>query len=504
MSQYTHKHRHAVVLPAFLCVLAVQVSLLGNELKATSLHAAEAATQYGSVQILPEGKLAIAPGDVPTLEQGNVLVYGPLAVRLRTAQAELTAFHGGYFVSAQGTATTIAAISTPVLVQVSGQSLLVPANMQIRLPSDVSDLTIASFVSSLQPVPRDFSQRRAIVIAQAIDAPEAKFDLPAESTHGWLHTGLQWMQLPAARDRAVAEANAQKRAVLVQRAENITPAELSDLITTIQAESDNSTEERLLELLLRTASRPTLGSQVLRALPHEDIRQLSYVHPLLRPSAWVVDASQTVPLAILMQFALQDLGQESAGEIVIEAFGANVVQLDPEDQSEVLTAMQPFVHTAREQGLSERLRWYAEALKSIDRGVLTPQAQTILESLRNWEQQIVPAAASSSSAAKSVVSSKSSATSQAITPFDSVAAEEQLKDQLQEAGALFTTKTSIVARDAQHVQVQGLLFAQGSGHHTYTFTYDSVSKEVKDITQDSTLMPYPMPLNDFTRWARGE
>jgi hypothetical protein len=503
MSQHTHKHRHAVVLPAFLCVLALQVSLLGSELRATSLHAAEAATQYGSVQILPEGKIAIAPGDVPSLEQGNVLVYGSLAVRLKVDQAVLTAFHGGYFVSAQGTATTIAAISTPVLVQVGGQSLFVPEHMQIRLPSDLSDLTVASFVSALQPVPRDFSQRRALVITQAIDTPEAKSNLQTETAQSRFGTGLAWMQLPAARERAAAETEAKKRIELIQRAENITPAELFNLITEIQAEPDGSTEERLLELLLRTASRPTLGSLVLQALSQDDIRLLGYVHPLLRPSAWV-PGTDTVPLPVLMQFSLQDLAQDSAGQAVVEAFAASVVQLDPEDQSQVLTAMQPFVHTAREQGLSERLRWYANAFEPIDSTLLTPQAGTILESLRNWEQLIVPAVAKSTSSASSSVISKSSSSVQVSTPFDSVAAEEQLKDQLQEAGALFTTKTSIVARDAAHVQVQGLLFAQGSGHHAYTFTYDSVSKEVKDITQDGTLMPYPMLLSDFTRWARGE
>lgn len=493
----THKHRHAVVLPVFLCLVLTQAGMIRSEVRADLTAQVATAAVSDAVRLVPEGRAVIRDGVRPLIEQGTVLVYGSRVVRAHVGIAELLTVHGGYFVSRQGTSVTVAAIVSPVLVRLPGQVLVVPAGSQLRLRGD-SGIGAETLGQSLQPVPHEFLERRRLVITQALAASDSQMQSITDPS--WRETSaMSFLQLPAARERVQADLQERERMDWLRSVESITPDQLGVVLQDHTLLPDESAR---IEVLRRTAHRPTLGSLVLQTVP-EDVQWLAYVHPELQKSAWLAYqdvAAPAIPMPVLLQFPVTDTDEKPAGEAIVRVFGRAVLSLDPEDQSRVLMAMEPFVTQARAHGLSERLSWYAEALAPIDSAAVSPSAQSVLAALKDWDAPVLPPEP------VDPVVQHSSVASTAVVPtsFNAVEAETALRNLLQEAGAIFTTQTTLQARAPEQIVVQGIVFARGQNHNVYTLRYDSTTQMIYDIVQDGTALPYPMPLPAFAAWARGE
>jgi len=94
-------------------------------------------------------------------------------------------------------------------------------------------------------------------------------------------------------------------------------------------------------------------------------------------------------------------------------------------------------------------------------------------------------------------------TAEPAEPFDATELETRTKRILLTTGALFTTQTTVHAESARHVTVKGLLFVSADGEHIYDFIFDPEKNEVRDMYRERELLPYPLSLEAFGKWARG-
>ena len=71
---------------------------------------------------------------------------------------------------------------------------------------------------------------------------------------------------------------------------------------------------------------------------------------------------------------------------------------------------------------------------------------------------------------------------------------------LTEAGGTFSVDASLTPYSDHSVRVLGMLF----GARIFEFTYDTASAEVSSISEDGKSLPFPMPLEKFSAWAKTE
>ena len=139
MHKNSCKHRHFLVAPIALFLTALVAAELAVQQSAplqaflTIANSSPAISVQTGLQLVPEsdGRIATTT-EIPELLYGSTYVMSEGISHMDVGSMRLMSFHGTYFVSHYDGVVSIAAISSPVLVQQGNQRVLIPVRYQWR------------------------------------------------------------------------------------------------------------------------------------------------------------------------------------------------------------------------------------------------------------------------------------------------------------------------------------------------------------------------------------
>lgn len=532
-------HRHFVAVPLFLLALVLPLLLphggaSRTEAPTGELYQWEAAQDQpfslpdGTKGVLFQGAaLTTGSSAVLQLRDGSVLASSPAAIRMQAGDASLTGFHGALHVTYVNGTLSVAALTTPVLLRHGGFAFVLPQGMQRRwtldaLPRVGDPSAVAAELAAALSVPADFYRDQLLLLGPDDDAASSGgvSSRPSDAPLASL------FQFPAAHERSL-EAWAEQAADALRQSllsgdDAIAGQTLADptFLALLSKAADG--QRRVLALLAAGFARPGVALQLLPALHDPDVRLLSLLHPGLRAAAWfqpLDDLSADDRAVALLEFPSADVLPDAASPLTVRQWetAAQAAWNGP-SRSQILSiflsALDDFRARAERSGYPDRLRRYAGHVVTFSSSGSNALASAG-DALAPWQHllsvsadistdplpppsavtaDLVPAAASSSS-----VSSVASPTTEQAD-----AARESVRQQLGEHGAAFSTQTVIQIQTATVVAVRSILFPAPDGDHSYDFTLDTATNQVRDIRKDGTALPLPLSLEAFYGWVKGE
>ncbi len=462
------RHRHFLAVPVLLgtfVAIAGLDTLLAHPvmdasatqvLRTTDVQADSAQTYQEASGLraeLTEGTYLRDQWGTLQLFQGTAFVSGPLTVRVQVDDIVLRGFHGAYQVYASASSDSIAvyAVSTPVLIEQGETSILLPAGTQVAFEGTDS-------VADVHPIPEQ--------------------------------------QL---RD-------------LLLRARQI-----GDVAAAPQTNADAGIEEALA----RAAQEPpSVAADLMGSLTDPWTWLILSFHPDFREAAWSVPGPRDIPLSVRQKrwllFASPYTGER--GPLGIRRWADEVqkfVLQDPEAMTflDALFARLVDFQTTEGEAQADSVRQMRDALQDAFQGF--PVDTLSPETRQHWNtffsageilpyvdvQPVEPEASASS--ADAPASSSSASAEKPLTAAEAAEVAASAKETLSQNGGLFTGRTSVTALSRTTVQVRDIIFADATGEHTYAFALDLAHNQVQKIERDKQLLPYYLPLDLFSRWARG-
>ncbi len=510
-------HRTMVALPVLLgiCVLSLQTvwSFRADVLTADSAPSSERGI------VLPSGGRAfVMPGasfdlSVPAVLDGEVLLAHASMSTLHAGSLELQGWHGGFSVTKHNTSTTIAALSTPVLVQRETEQLLVPIGMQVRLDTAEQHLGI----DLLKPLPEFYLRERL----QKLGAlPPLTFSEPVTMQPLPLPEFLDVLRLPSAEMRNEEEVTHARLVAFFQAFADQDKNAVQSLLLdpqTVQALQSPAGIAMMPDLAVLALESSMQGVLMPFLLQHQTLWLLASLHPALRDYVWVTATDATpddalrlvrigaVPLSDLLPQALSALAVQGWKEETQSYLHAHEDQA-PKMLDELLLVWADVVMRQTQAALPERVQRYAVALAEIAepfRESLSTESQALLEQIAALPTQLtdVRFEVSSSSANSRVTSSEKE---RVIGVGEYGQGKETALAALRSAGGMETEQTSVTALGGQTVRVIGMMFATAQGDQAFSFVFDAGTSEVRDIVKDGKVLPYPLTLEQFVNWLKSE
>ncbi len=517
------RHRHFVTLPLFLAILGLSMVPLSGT---TSSFTAAVGSAHGMItlsdgaQVIPGADSVLEEGvTAPFLRRGNALVRSESIVQVRTLHCDVLAMAGALHLIAQEEATTVSALTAPVIVSVSGQRALVPAGTQMRITGPFNDLS-AGFAVWLRsretmPLPEHFFREQ---LAALRTFPVAHDVLPAAQEDLPTRVPVSALELPVAQERSAEAWRIHVLGALRFRIETQDDA-AARLMLKDEAFRPAFADARSLSTLVALAVRADDGSAGLRPLilpflaDRHDLWLLAALHPTLHTGAWTAGIpSLTDEEHTLLCFGLPmaDRAPQGFSPVVTRWWQESVLafiarQSDSLSLTEpLLTHLLPVVQRDMEDGYPERAQTLVRALYAfadpLDR--LSPALRSALAEAAQRTEGAVDLFASAASSAPST-SSASSVSSSVASPIDPVERVAIITSALERAGALFSLQTKIEPKeDGQSVAVRDILFSSSKGDLSYVFDVDVRTMQVSTIVQNGRLLPYPMQMDAFLAWVR--
>lgn len=523
----THlSHRHFVAFPLFLALLGISFMTFSGS--SSSLRASIASGQEvmqlsdGAQVLLGEDSVLDTATPAPFLRRGSALVRSESIVQIRTEFCDVLALAGAFHIVAGETATTVSAITAPVLVFVSGHRAVVPVGTQMRiaglLPGLETGFVAWGSARVTTPLPGHFLREQLLALRQF---PEGEDMLPAAQNLLPAEESSSVLALPAAQERAREE---WRLAVLGALRSGIERKD-DDRIRTILdhlAFSPALSDARSLPVLVTLAGSAADDAGGLRPLllkflaDRHDLWLLAALHPSLNTGAWTAGIpSLSNEERALLSFSLPAADRSPDGfspvvmrwwEQSVSAFMAE--QEDPLSLIEpLLTFLLPVVEQDSSDGYPERAQELVRSLQSFAEPVFDRLAPELRASLANaakrtnGEMDLFSSSVSSSATADSAPAS--SITPSAEPPVDPNERVAIVTSALEQGGALFSLQTKIEPKqDGQSVAVEDILFSSPAGDLPYAFAVDVRTMQVSSIVRSGKLLPYPMALSAFLTWAR--
>lgn len=534
------RHRWFLVLPLLLVVVGItarEARWAGAAVESETFHIGPKTTPAtvhlpgGITGVLaPGGVIDAKTGDVQ-LRAGSVLVSSQGMIEIQAGQLRASGWNGGFSVSVDRTTVTVAAITTPVLVEGDHGKVLVPVRSQWRgfaLPSLHRSLRSWMAARTLRPLPPDYVQERVSVL-QALPVSQILPTFPA--TGGVTADLLSFLRLPAARERADHARTDDGLA----RLSSLLSSGQRDGILALIAEGKLPQilavpgAQHLVPRMLAQATDQQLSEWFLPAfLVNDDRWLIGSVHPLLQTGTWTSDAplSQTEETMMLriLSLPLADQLPDASNDLTIERWGDALAAFlrSAKDPAQMASALLPSLTTSIDhsdrKGYPLRTERYAAALLAAVspwRALLGDAAnKPLLHRLQELSQHSVSptalnasiiatesAPAPRSPAQRGVVGSQSSQSSSSLELLPSDELQARAMAALREANALFTIHASLEPLKGRNaIHVTGIAFSTSAGDVPAEFSYDVDSGMVFDVTRDGQPMPYAVSLQSYIEW----
>lgn len=460
------RHRHILALPLLLLAFGTIVtvrSILGTDTAAAAtgpvLRMTDIEATAPRVYQVPTGLRAeLTEGTFlrdqwGTLElfQGTAFVSGPVSIQLQVGDIGFHGFHGAFQVSASATTDdiTVYAVSTPVLIEQADTKVFLPAATKVTFgdSKDAADIT---------PIPEQML-----------------------------------------RD-------------LLLRAKNATATDTTPV---------PGRDAKLERMIIATKSTPSAVAELVPLMTDPSTWLLLSFHPDFREALWSVPGPRDTPIAVRrtrwLLFASPHTGTRTA--ISIRRFGEEVqkflmqeegAQSFAEDLLLRLTELKTVSGNEEVETLTLLRQALEPAFQSMPEGLLSASAQAQWQEFMS-HQKILPYVEPEAEilpvepAQESVTEEMPEEASDPLTATDIATASALARDVLSQNGALFTGQTDITVTGKTEVTVTDVLFADGTGEHTYAFRLNLDSLQVQNIERDKELLPYYLPLENFANWARG-
>ncbi|OGJ60698.1 hypothetical protein A3C37_00695 [Candidatus Peribacteria bacterium RIFCSPHIGHO2_02_FULL_53_20] len=518
-------HRHYVILPLLaLSVLGTGVAALhGGSLGLTAITVPAGSSQgeifehvSGMRGILLPGAQMDLQGDLPVLQEGSALIAADRPVALRVGVYTLLSVGGGYHVTNNGDAVTIAALTAPVLIEAGALRAAVPAGTQWRLRS--KDLTlwgdgIAAWMDArrVTPLPKRFAveQQEALRTITAASLPEPRTEVSAfieahlpELPEAHARRREQWTDaiFGALRFRVEAEDAAGVQELLLR-------SDLAGAFSTDRAKA-------AVSALLFAAERSTaLQQQLLPILTKDsDLWLLLSLHPQVSTVVWTLPQpphSSEAAAVRLLTFPFADFRDEAGhaqpwGRWEEGLLASVLAAKDPGTVAgELITRLGNLAIDREAVGYPERARSIAKALRTLGDALgksISPEAREMLNALSRFDRVDVRMAAELAPAP--VAPKVASAFPVVKEHFDPVLVEWQAREMLRSAGAAFSLETRIIPESVTRALIENIVFAGSTRDRTLTFTLDLERSEVLVIHEGGEEYPYALPMQAFTEWIR--
>lgn len=533
------RHRHFLGIPVFLFFLgtamfwdAGNASLLPDTSDATTAPAAGAISARGGDEefslprgiygLLQEDGMLEDDGVELSIRDGAALFASDGMARVRMGDVIVSGFHGGFLASNAGSRLSIFALTAPVLLQRDEFRLIIPAGMRGEwaaglIPGAFSPQIAADAGAGLSvlntSVMRDELQRlsRLRPTPPLQVAGDASFRMP------WLP-----LVFPAAEERMRLRGDGARLSRLLEALRSGDQAkartQLEDEGVRRLVRSDDLPSGVFQALLASSAGLPSISRDILAETRDGDLWVLASFHPDFAAAAWEAPVSPAIPrplrLLRLLQLPSSDTGPAAPERAVARWTAQLKDELDaaaPAGRAgfmhALLTTMRDYMAFAEVGGFPERTGRYAASLRQIIGRYAPELTREDYDLYAPWEAADViapyiepPTPAAPVPSAVNPAVSESTKTAQEAS-FDADAAEARAKQFLHDAGALFTTQTSVRAESAGRVAVQNIIFASADGDRAYDFIFDQEKNEALDIRREKELLPYPMRLEAFAKWA---
>lgn len=468
MGNMHSRHRHLLVAPIFALALVLSVAQrpetgMGSVLSGgAAIARGEVFADEDLLVALPDGvRGSLKAGGsmvvgrrAALLKQGSVLLAadGPIALRVGEATT-VRGVAGAFVVIAEGSSLTVAALTTPVLVEWRDQRVIVPIGTQWRssealqgLRGDIAAWARARAVTLL---PESYV-REQIDLAASLAPPDA----PAR---GALLAELAGDPEPDAGDPdawLLHSFHPQLRAAVWTLPDPLGIPRSTSALRLLRFASSDLSPKPLPSVLV-----DRWRGAVAAFLATEE-KPAAFLEELVRASR--------VPLR-----ALAARGHPQRAHRIAEA---------------LISAVRPYAAGLPPAGLAaftDLRRFDASLLQgSVDASVALPAPTE-----KSAGVAVVPSAPGASS-------------SSSAAALSAAEIEQRAYALLRDAGAVFTVHTKIEAAGPALASVQGLVFGGKSGDRSFDFTLDLAREEVRGIAVGGRGVPFPMPFADFIAWAR--
>jgi len=494
------RHRHFVAFPILACTLlsVFSTEMLPIEADLTAYDGANAQEQHVHIANGVQGLLlAHAAG---SSERGIFVVrHGDIVVRslgLGTVQyrdVRIVGWNGGYHASAQGETLTVAALTTPVVLQRGMSITLVPLRKQIRLALNAEEIPVPT------PLPAHYLYDQ-LQRLHGMELDVSQLSIIPVSRSSLLNM-FAFFQFPAARDRTALSREAtllQELAAAVATADDARVRSLlafADVQAVLQREDYAGAVAQLL------AERGGRDEALLSAFLSDDERVLlGSAHPMLWDTAWLwplpfslsreaaalrlllppkVDRLETAMSPLALNRWQEDLETFLGSEDGSEAF-----------RGELIAELQAYVTWCQEERLPDRCARYQGVLAAV---TVEGEDETLISIAP-------PAPATEVSVEIPAVSDVSEHSMQSPLPIAELIALAQ--EVLLRAGAMVSKATTFAHTAGDEVAVEGVIIASKQGDLRFDFELNPVKGEVRAVRFEHRTYPLALPIEAFMAWAR--
>ncbi|MBI1812477.1 hypothetical protein HY285_01685 [Candidatus Peregrinibacteria bacterium] len=528
------RHRHFVAAP--LVLATISLAMLSSLYRSSFVHGIQAfmigpiSAAMGDAALTPGGEVSLLlsrggslafSGDHPVLKEGTLLVRGRGRFALEAGPTVISGFAGAMHVTVHGRSLTVASLTSPALVQIGRERVLVPVHTQWKTDDASSRASIMDGWSAwalsreLLPLPDDFVADQNNAIAAL---PVPRDELPPMNPAA-AFPDVSLLRFPSAQDRSREDLAMEFFSMIRFRIDANDLAGLHELLTDPSHSAmllhSSHSAWALATLFSRTTGHLTLAQELLPdALATNDasFALLLSVHPDFSASVWPLlagHASASDTALRLFAFPASDTSVTSLPAILerqwedeTRAFAA--AQKEPGSfLTSFASMLLHLIDRFERQGYPERAQRYGSFLLSLTQPVLSslpPDLQARLQQLgkSDFSSTFLSISAAPSPAKSVPVSS----TSSSVPNADEL--ERVVHDLLQGAQAGFTVKTRIQATSPDEVQVRSIVFSGARRDHVVDLTVHPSSRMVDGIIVDGHANPFPLSFQKFVEWVRGD
>jgi hypothetical protein len=482
------------------------ISASGTIIGDVALQGTASIAKVESTIIMGAGQMLIASRSVARVEAGNMLI---------------TSWNGSFEVTAEESAVTVAALTAPAVVTQIDKTWVVPVGMQLRIPGETVDYadSVADWVIARRPLPLPshyILKRLPVADALMKSIPEEVMENDSFALSPLIG---QTFRLAGARARA-------EEAVRDTQIEALHRAFVMHDKTTAQtllmdpaAETALSSEDgqERIPAILRHALSMNMESLILPAFTQShDLRLLAQYHPEIRSHAWAIASeSGSIEQNILSVLLLpsSDRKQEAIADIAVEEWGKtwqavlNAADDDATLSDAVIASLESDITALNREGYPGRARRYARVLiASSVSDTLGEKAMTSLRRLSDLAEGGVPVTAPVEVAVPAATESEAASVTPEkiviLTPEEIRNLEVSMRQRLQKAGGMFTSKSAIIADENGMVTVKNIVIGGAKGDILLQFTYRSSDDQVINIEQNGVASPYTLTLDRYLTWIR--
>ncbi len=507
------KHRHFLVAP--LIAAALVVSMLPAAYRASLLDGGSeiSSTAYEDGTYVHAFDKSQFEAGTRTLREGTALIMSEGIGEVRAGGFTFVNYAGAYHLTRYGDEVTVAALTSPVMLEQKGTKLLLPIGKQWRSGGKELVNTDAGFGEWLKSrattdVPRDFQRDQLKLISEF--RHEADLILPKQSRR-WsifsilaLLPGAQWRdEQRQASDalgaiRAAVEANNAEGVQKAIQLLDVTPKNRRTLATLLTRSNNSAVQLALMEQIIGEV----------------DVWLLMAAHPTYTNVAWVsqpkaMDAERAFILWLLPESDLQAFAQSDFAFTRWKTLVQSTLEAD--DPVTILPVLLPkyqeVANLMLELGYPLRARRLAQFTTDIAKAYadqLPGEIQSLMKELEAFDSiSIVPVENETVVEADQipdvVIAEQTRVPNKVFEP----AVVEAMADKLlSEAGALFMVKTTIKATSPNIATVDQIVFGGTKADRTLTFDIDVLTRTVNRITEAGKTYPYALSWEAFVDWVR--